>query len=88
MTKQVMKLADSIACRRGFLAQVAKLGAVLAAGLVCVLDAKPASARGSPKMCYYGCPDGSYIVKKAGKKGCKDAIKSKGGGWCVHEEEV
>ena len=86
MTRQVTRLAQSVASRRGFFGQVARLGAGVAAGLACALSARRASAGYSPTLCYYACPDGSYRIKKPGKKGCKESINFKKGEWCVLED--
>ena len=81
MTKQVTRLAESVASRRGFLGQIARVSAGAVAGLACVLATKPASAKGKHALCVYLCEDGTVIESKM-KGGCIDYIETRKHGRC------
>ena len=83
MTKQVTRLAESVASRRGFFGQLAKLAGGVTAGLIVALAPKPASAK-KWGYCVYVCPDGSYKSKHADSDGgCK-----RWWGKCVLEQNI
>jgi len=85
MSKRVTKCAESVASRRGFFGDLAKVAGMAAVGLACSLSAKPAAAAKRPRKsrCRYRCEDGAVIYGEGpARVECLDWFESRKHGFC------